>query len=97
MCYPPLRIVRAAFHNYGNAAEPNVRKASVSLFSPTIRKKPGPKGTNHELMAAVVEMKQRNPTWGCTRIAQQIALAWDSDQQGCGAAHETSPDEHRQA
>ena len=27
-------------------------------------------------MAAVVEMKQRNPTWGCPRIAQQIALAF---------------------
>jgi hypothetical protein len=22
-------------------------------------------------------MKQRNPTWGCPRIAQQIALAFD--------------------
>ena len=28
-------------------------------------------------MAAVVEMKQRNPTWGCPRIAQQIVLAFD--------------------
>ena len=27
-------------------------------------------------MAAVLEMKQRNPTWGCPRIAQQIALAF---------------------
>jgi transposase InsO family protein len=27
-------------------------------------------------MAAVVDMKQRNPTWGCPRIAQQIALAF---------------------
>ncbi len=27
-------------------------------------------------MAAVVEMKRRNPTWGCPRIAQQIALAF---------------------
>jgi len=24
----------------------------------------------------VVQMKQRNPTWGCQRIAQQIALAF---------------------
>jgi hypothetical protein len=24
-----------------------------------------------------VEMKQRNPTWGCPRIAQQMALAFN--------------------
>ena len=47
------------------------------LFSPTVRKKPGPKGPTQEVMAAVVEMKQRNPTWGCPRIAQQIVLAFD--------------------
>jgi putative transposase len=46
------------------------------LFSPTVRKKPGPKGPSQDLMAAVVEMKQRNPSWGCPRIAQQIALAF---------------------
>jgi hypothetical protein len=28
------------------------------------------------VIAAVVEMKQRNPSWGCPRIAQQIALAF---------------------
>ncbi len=47
------------------------------LFSPQSRKKSGPKGPGHEVIAAVVEMKQRNPTWGCPRIAQQIALAFD--------------------
>jgi putative transposase len=46
------------------------------LFSPKVRKKPGPKGPNQEVMVAVVDMKQRNPTWGCPRIAQQIALAF---------------------
>ena len=46
------------------------------LFSPTARRKPGPNGPNQELMAAVVAMRQRNPTWGCPRIAQQIALAF---------------------
>jgi transposase InsO family protein len=46
------------------------------LFSATVRKKPGPKGPNREVVAAVVAMKQRNPTWGCPRIAQQIALAF---------------------
>jgi putative transposase len=46
------------------------------LFSSQIRKKPGPKGPTQEVMAAVLDMKQRNPTWGCPRIAQQIALAF---------------------
>ena len=46
------------------------------LFSSTVPKKPGPKGPSREVIAAVVDMKQRNPTWGCPRIAQQIALAF---------------------
>jgi hypothetical protein len=46
------------------------------LFSPMVGKKPGPKGPSQEVVAAVVDMKQRNPTWGCPRIAQQIALAF---------------------
>ncbi len=47
------------------------------LFSSRRRGRPGPKGPNKELIEAVVQMKQRNPTWGCPRIAQQIALAFD--------------------
>jgi putative transposase len=47
------------------------------LFSPTARKKPGPRGPSRDVVAAVVEMKRRNPTWGCPRIAQQITLAFD--------------------
>ena len=44
------------------------------LFSQNRRRKPGPKGPSTELIRAVVEMKQRNPNWGCPRIAQQIAV-----------------------
>ena len=47
------------------------------LFSPKRRVKPGPKGPNPDVIRAVVDMKQRNPTWGCPRIAEQIALAFD--------------------
>ena len=47
------------------------------LFSSQRGGKPGPKGPNKELIEAVVQMKQRNPAWGCPRIAQQIALAFD--------------------
>ena len=46
------------------------------LFSSGVPNKPGPKGPTQEVKAAVVDMKQRNPTWGCPRIAQQIALAF---------------------
>jgi transposase InsO family protein len=46
------------------------------LFSSKRRRQPGPKGPNKELIDAVVEMKRRNPGWGCPRIAQQITLAF---------------------
>src|SRR5438876_9225714 len=46
------------------------------LFSSTVPTKPGPKGPTQEVIAAVVDMKRRNPTWGCPRIAQQITLAF---------------------
>ena len=46
------------------------------LFSPSPRRRPGPKGPHQELIAAVVEMKRRNPGWGCPRIAEQITLAF---------------------
>ena len=47
------------------------------LFSSKRKGRPGPKGPEKELIEAVVQMKQRNPAWGCPRIAQQIALAFD--------------------
>jgi putative transposase len=46
------------------------------LFSSKAATKPGPKGPSQDVIAAVVDMKRRNPTWGCPRIAQQIALAF---------------------
>jgi putative transposase len=53
-----------------------VRRKYRLLFSSTVRKTPGPKGPRAGVIAAVVAMKQRNQTWGCPRIAQQIALAF---------------------
>ena len=53
-----------------------IRRKYRLLFSPTRRRRPGPKGPAKELIYAVVEMKRRNPRWGCPRIAQQIALAF---------------------
>jgi len=46
------------------------------LFSPKRVRRPGPKGPTKQLIDAVVEMKRRNPTWGCKRIAQQIILGF---------------------
>ena len=46
------------------------------LFSSGRGHQPGPKGPDKALIDAVVEMKRRNPSWGCPRIAQQIALAF---------------------
>src|SRR6516165_9108433 len=46
------------------------------LFSPKGRTKPGPKGPTADLIGAVVEMKKRNPTWGCPQIADQINFAF---------------------
>ena len=44
------------------------------LFSPKCRGRPGPKGPAPELIAAIIEMKRRNPRFGCRRIAQQLAF-----------------------
>jgi len=46
------------------------------LLSAKRRQRPGPEGPGKELIDAVVEMKRRNPNWGCPRIADQIALAF---------------------
>jgi len=49
------------------------------LFSPKRVRRPGPKGPTKELIDAVVEMKRRNRTWGCKRIAPQLTLAFGVD------------------
>ena len=49
------------------------------LFTSAARRRPGPKGPSKELIAAILEMKRRNPRFGCPRIAQQIAHAFGVD------------------
>jgi hypothetical protein len=46
------------------------------LFSSKRPTRPGPKGPSQDVIAAVIDMKQRNPSWGCPRIAHQITLAF---------------------
>jgi transposase InsO family protein len=52
------------------------RRKYKRLFSSVRRAKPGPKGPSSELVAAIVEMKTRNPRMGCPRIAQQISVTF---------------------
>jgi putative transposase len=52
------------------------RKYRLLFSSSSQRRKPGPKGPSPELIGAIVEMKRRNPRFGCVRIAQQIAHAF---------------------
>ena len=54
-----------------------VKRKYKELFSPKRRGQPGPKGPSAELIAAVVEMKRRNPRFGYRRIADQVNLAFD--------------------
>jgi len=53
-----------------------VRRKYQWLFSPKRRQKPGPKGPSAELVAAMIEVKRRNPRFGCRRIAEQISLVF---------------------
>ncbi len=46
------------------------------LFSTKQKTRPGPKGPTADLIRVVVEMKRRNPAWGCPHIAEQINLAF---------------------
>ena len=46
------------------------------LYSSARKTKPGPKGPSKEIIDAVVELKRRNPQFGCPRIAQQINHAF---------------------
>jgi hypothetical protein len=50
-------------------------KVSAAVFA-KVPSEPRPKDPNPDVIRAVVEMKQRNPTWGCPRIAEQISLAF---------------------
>ena len=57
-----------------------MQRKSRRLFSSNGPTRPGPKGPSRDVIAAVVDMKQRNPRWGCPWIAHQITLC---DPQKC--------------
>jgi len=56
-----------------------VKRKYQFLYGTKRRRRPGPKGPARELIDAVVEMKRRNPHFGCRKIAEQIASAFGID------------------
>ena len=76
----PRRLIRSAIIvkpstllHFHNALK---KRKYRLLYSRRGGRKPGPKGPPKEVINAIVEMKQRNPRYGCPRIAQQINLAF---------------------
>ena len=53
-----------------------VKRKYHLLFTPKQFRKPGPRGPAPELIAAILEMKRRNPRFGCRRIAQQLSFVF---------------------
>ena len=49
------------------------------LYTSRQRGKPGPKGPSQELIRVIIEMKRRNPGYGCPKIAEQIAKLFGID------------------
>ena len=57
-----------------------MRRKYRRLFSSDGRaKKPGPKGPSEPLIRAIVELKSRNPRFGCPRIARIISHTFGID------------------
>ncbi len=50
-----------------------VKRKYSALFSNKIPRKPGPKGPSSELIKIVIETKQKNPLYGCPRIAMLVS------------------------
>jgi len=48
-----------------------VKRKYHLLYTSLRRRRPGPKGPSSALIAAVVEMKRRNPRFGCRKLAEQ--------------------------
>ena len=53
-----------------------VKRKYHLLYRARKRQRPGPKGPSKELIDAVIEMKRRNPRFGCRKIAEQICSAF---------------------
>ena len=49
-----------------------VKRKYRLLYSSRKGRTPGPKGPSREFIELVLEMKRRNPTFGCVEIAEQL-------------------------
>jgi len=56
-----------------------VRRNYRALFSARRKTKPGPKGLSEQLIGVIVELKCRNPQFGCPRMALIISRTFDVD------------------
>ena len=70
---PHRRILRAAIivrpSTFLRLHKALVRGKYRELFTPRSHARPGPKGPSAEVIAAILETKRRNPSFGCPRIA----------------------------
>ena len=76
----PRRLVRSAIvvkpSSLLNFHRALVHRKYRLLFSAKRRARPGPKGPSADLIRALVDMKQRNPRWGCRALPSR--LPWPS-------------------
>ena len=77
-----IRTVAIAFHPSTLLAFHRVlvRRKYRQLFSSKLSpRKPGPKGPDEALVQAIVELKSRNPRFGCPRIARILSQTFGLD------------------
>ena len=81
LCVAPQRLPKVAagvslstLHKLHRAL---IRRKYRALFSSTgVGKRPGPKGPSPEIIKLIIELKERNPSFGCPRIALIIAATF---------------------
>ena len=89
---PPRRLIRSAVV-FKPSTLLSLHRALTQrkyrrLFSSTVPTKPGPKGPAQEIIAVVVDMKERNPSWGCPGSLNESPWpsAFRSTRTSCGAS-----------
>jgi hypothetical protein len=65
-----------AFHLACTSHRALVKRKYRLLYSPRKHRRRGANGPSRELIDTVVEMKRRNPRFGCRKIAEQISSAF---------------------
>ena len=76
-CVSPARISKIAIALRPSSTFLRLHQALVKvkyhvLYACEHRRRPGPKGPSAELIAVIVEIKRRDPRFGCVHIDQQI-------------------------